>query len=239
MERVNMAIQRKTVRYEIDGKAFESLAVWDDANPGARPGVLIAPTFMGRTAFEDDKAETLAEKGYVGFSIDIFGIDVRPANFDEAGAAMKLLNDNRAIVAQRMTAALEQIRTLDIVYDSQIATIGFCFGGKCALDLARTGADVKGVVTFHGIFDKPDFEVADRYPAKILALHGWDDPLAKPEDVIGFAAEMTEKAADWQLQAYGHTEHGFTNYNREDMYREAADRRSWQALQNFLGELFG
>lgn len=234
-----MAIQRKTVRYEIDGKAFESLAVWDDARPGARPGVLVAPTFMGRTAFEDGKAETLAAKGYVGFSIDIFGIDVRPTSVDEAGAAMKLLNDDRALVAQRMTAALEQIRALDMIYDSQIATIGFCFGGKCALDLARTGADVKGVVTFHGIFDTPGIPVADQYAAKILALHGWDDPLAKPEAVIAFAAEMTEKAADWQLHAYGHTEHGFTNFNRPEMYREAADRRSWQALENFLGELFG
>jgi dienelactone hydrolase len=234
-----MAIQRKTVRYEVDGKAFESLAVWDEARPGARPGVLIAPTFMGRTAFEDDKAEKLAALGHVGFSIDLFGIDVRPTSVDEASAAMAVLNDDRALVAQRMTAALEQLRALDMVYDSQIATIGFCFGGKCALDLARTGADVKGVVTFHGIFDKPDLPLADRYVPKILALHGWDDPLAKPEDVIGFAAEMTEKAADWQLQAYGHTGHGFTNYNRPDMYRDAADHRSWQALGNFLGELFG
>jgi dienelactone hydrolase len=95
-----------------------------------------------------------------------------------------------------------------------------------------------GVVAFHGIFDAPDIATADTISAKVLALHGWDDPLAKPEDVIAFAAEMTAKKADWQLHAYGHAEHGFTNYNREEMYRPDADRRSWQAMTNFLGEIF-
>ncbi len=103
---------------------------------------------------------------------------------------------------------------------------------------ARTGAEVKGVVTFHGLFDPPPFETAAAIPARVLALHGWDDPLARPEAVIAFAAEMTAKTRDWQLHAFGHTEHGFTAKHRPQAYRPDADRRAWQALENFLNEIF-
>ena len=234
-----MAITRATVAYEIGGKAYESLAVWDDAVAGARPAVLVAPTFMGRTAFEDGKAEAIAALGYVGFAMDVFGVDARPSSLDEAKAAMGALNGDRAKLATVMTATHEQMRRLAPVAADRTAAIGFCFGGKCVLDLARTGADLAGVATFHGIFDAPPQPGADRIVAKVLALHGWDDPLAKPEDVIAFAAEMTAKAASWELVAYGHTEHGFTNRGRPQMYRAQADARSWARLEGFLGELFG
>jgi dienelactone hydrolase len=234
-----MTITKQSVRYDIGGKTYESLAVWDDASAGRRPMVLVAPTFMGRTAFEEAKVERLAALGYAALAVDIFGVDVKPANYDEAGAAMQAVDDDRAGLVAMMQAALDAAIGLDVTDPDKIAAIGFCFGGKCALDLARQGADLKGVVTFHGIFDQPGVPVADTIPAKILALHGWDDPLAKPEDVIAFATEMTEKKADWQLHAYGHTEHGFTNTKRPEMYREAADRRSWQAMENFLAEVFG
>jgi dienelactone hydrolase len=233
-----MAIVKRPVRYEVGGRDYESLAVWEEDGPAKRPAVLVAPTFMGRSAFEEGKAETLAALGLVGFVIDIFGTHVKPTNAEGATAAMQALNDDRRALAAMMTAALDQARGLDVVDAAKVAAIGFCFGGKCALDLARTGADLKGVATFHGIFDKPPFETAAAIPAKVLALHGWDDPLAKPDDVVAFAAEMTEKKADWQLHAYGHTEHGFTARHRPQMYRPDADRRSWQALENFLGELF-
>jgi len=234
-----MAIEKRAVRYEVDGATFESLAVLDGAATGKRPAVLIAPTFMGRSPFEEEKAEKLATLGYVGFAIDIFGIDVKPTSAEEATAAMQALNADRKAIAARMTAALEQARALDMVDAEKVAVIGFCFGGKCALDLARTGADVKGVVTFHGLFDAPDIPTAETIPASILALHGWEDPLATPQDVIAFADEMTAKKADWQLHAYGHAEHSFTAKHRPDKYREAADRRSWRAMEAFLAELFG
>jgi dienelactone hydrolase len=233
-----MAIQTQTVRYELAGKAYESLAVWDDAAEGPRPAVLVAPTFMGRNAIEDGKAERLAGLGFVGFSIDIYGVDTRPTNADEASAAMSALNGDRRALAAMMTAALEQARGLERVDAGRVAAIGFCFGGKCVLDLARTGADVKGVATFHGLFDPPPFETAATIPAKVLALHGWDDALAKPDAVVAFAAEMTAKTKDWQLHAYGHAEHGFTAKHRPQAYRPDADRRAWQALENFLGEIF-
>ena len=132
-----MAIVKQTVRYEVGGVAFESLAVWDDGLSGPRPAVVIAPTFMDRSAFEDGKAEKLAALGYVGFAIDLFGVDVQPANFEEAGAAMTVLNADRHAVAARMLAAVEQVRALDVTDRARVAAIGFCFGGKCALDLAQ------------------------------------------------------------------------------------------------------
>lgn len=230
---------KQTVRYQCGDKTYESLAVWDDAVTGPRPAVLIAPSFMGRTAFEDDKAEKLAALGYVAFSLDLYGNDIKPANFDEAGAAMQVVNADRAGLAAMMQAAVDQVRVLDVADAARVAAIGFCFGGKCVLDLARQGSDVKGVVTLHGIFDQPGIPVAETISAKVLALHGWDDPLATPEDVIAFGAEMTGKKADWQLHAYGNAQHGFTNYNREQMYEPKADRRSWQAVGNFLEEVFG
>lgn len=233
-----MAIEKQTVRYEVGGVAFEGVAMWDGAVSGPRPAVLVAPTFMDRSAFEEGKAEKLAALGYVGFAIDLFGVDVQPTNFDEAAAAMTVLNADRHALAARMLAALEQVRVLDATDAARVAAIGYCFGGKCVLDLARTGVDVKGVIAFHGLFDAPPFETAATIGAKVLALHGWDDPLAKPEAVIAFAAEMTAKKADWQLHAYGHTQHGFTNYNRREMYQPDADRRSWQAMENFLSEIF-
>lgn len=233
-----MTISKEPVRYTIGDKTYESLAVWDDAVAGSRPAVLVTPTFMGRTAFEEEKAEKLAAMGYVGFVVDVFGADVRPTNFDEAAAAMQVVNGDRKGLATMMQTAVDNVRALDVVDAGKVAAIGFCFGGKCVIDLARQGADVAGVVAFHGIFDQPGIPVADTISAKVLALHGWDDPLAKPDDVVAFAAEMTEKKADWQFHAYGHAQHGFTNYNREQMFEPKADRRSWQAMGNFLEEIF-
>ena len=231
-------MKTQTVAYEVDGTRFEGLAMWDDEDAGPRPGVLVAPTVMGRTTFEEGKAEALARLGYVGLALDIYGIDVRPTEMDEARRHMDALNADRRLIAARMAAALAALRGLDGVDATRTAAIGFCFGGKCVLDLARTGSDVLGVATFHGLFDPPAIPVADRITARVLALHGWDDELAKPEEVIAFAAEMTEKQAVWELDAYGHTGHGFTAEHRPQMYRPLADQRSWTRLGDFLAELF-
>ncbi len=233
-----MAIEQRIVSYEIGGKAFESLAVWDDAIAGPRPAVLIAPTFMGRTAIEDQRAAQIAALGYLGFAIDVYGVDVRPTDMEQAAAAMAVLNDDRALLATRMVATLAQMRRLEPVDAARTAAIGYCFGGKCVLDLARTGADLAGVATFHGIFDAPPGPATGRIAAKVLAMHGWDDPLAKPDAVLAFAAEMTARAASWELVAYGHTEHGFTAKHRPQMYRPEADARGWARLADFLAELF-
>lgn len=234
-----MPIASTTLRHELGGVAFEAFAAWDDASDAPRPIVLIAGTFMGRTAFEEDKARKLAAAGYVGVAIDLYGIDTRPSNFEEAGAAMNALNADRALLRDRLRASLAAALTIQAPADrDKIAAIGFCFGGKCVLDLARSGANVAGVASFHGLYDAPPFPNED-IEAKVLVLHGWEDPLDPPETVLALAKEMTEAKVDWQIHSYGHTVHGFTNPARETMYNPVTDRRSWRSLIDFLEELFG
>jgi dienelactone hydrolase len=233
-----MTITTTTLRHDHKGVLFEALAAWDDAIAGPRPLVLVAGTFMGRTGYEDERAKLLAALGYVAVAIDVYGADNKPTSFDEARAAMQLLNDDRALLRERLEASLAIARGLeDVVDPAKAAAIGYCFGGKCVLDLARAGADVLGVVSFHGVYDRPPFANA-AITAKALVLHGWDDPLGPPDAVIGLADELTEAKVDWQLHAYGHTVHGFTNPKRPEMFSPVADARSWQAATNFLAEIF-
>jgi len=232
-----MPIVAQPVRHIYGGNTFEAFATWDDASSAPRPLVLVAGTFMGRTRFEESKARSLAELGYVAVAIDLYGVDHWPAGMEQARIAMDALNADRAELKGRLRAALDAALAAGTPIDpAKIAAIGFCFGGKCVLDLARSGANVAGVVSFHGLYDAPPFPNG-AIKAKILALHGWDDPLAPPEAVLALAREMTEAGADWQVHAYGHTVHGFTNPAREGMYSPVADARSWQAMANFLGEV--
>lgn len=233
-----MPIVTKPLRHAHGGDIFEAYATWDDTTPVPRPMVLIAGTFMGRSAFEEAKARSLAELGYVAVAIDLYGIDNWPANADEARKQMDALDTDRSELKTRLLAALDTALGSGMPVDpARIAAIGFCFGGKCVLDLARSGAEVAGVVSFHGLYDAPSFPNGD-ITAKILVLHGWEDSLAPPETVLGLAKEMTEAGADWQVHAYGHTVHAFTNPAREGMYSPLFDTRSWQAMRNFLDEVF-
>lgn len=233
-----MPITTSTVRHEIGGVSFEMLAAWDDSIDGARPAVMVAGTYLGRTPFEDARAERLAEAGYVGVAIDLYGVDTKPHDDPTARAAMAVLNDDRELLRERLLGTLAAVRGLDAPVDpARIAALGFCFGGKCALDLARSGADVLGVASFHGVYDAPPFANAS-ITAKALVLDGWDDPLCPPEAKVALATELNEAGVDWQLVSYGHTPHAFTNPKRPDMYRPLVDARSWQALGNFLEEIF-
>lgn len=206
--------------------------------------MLVCHTIRGRTAFEDDKARALAGLGYAAFAVDLYGVDSRGANIDTMRGHMNAWRADRPGLQLRLLEWLEECRKLPEVDSNQIAAIGFCFGGLCVLDLARTGADLSGVVSFHGIFDPPGNTGASRIKAKVLALHGWEDPLAKPEAVSALASELTEQGADWQIHAYGNTLHAFTNPAADDrnagtVFNASANRRSWSAMQDFLAELFG
>lgn len=234
-----MSIATKPLRYEHGGVAFEAYVAWDDASDAARPIVLVAATVMGRSGFEEGKARSLAELGYVGVAIDVYGVNKWSTDIDKARIWMDALNADRPLLQQRLQAALAAARGIGAPADpARVAAIGFCFGGKCVLDLARTGTDLAGVVSFHGVYDASPFP-QQPITARVLVLHGWDDPLDPPATVVALAQELTEAGADWQLHSYGHTVHAFTNPARETMYSPNADRRSWQAMRNFLEELFG
>lgn len=238
-----MAIISNTIGYMDGDVQLEAFFAFDDALSGRRPAVLINHAWGGRDEFVAEKARKLAELGYVGFALDMYGKGILGSGPEENAKLMQPFMADRALLQKRIQAALYAVKQLPWVDDSKIAAIGFCFGGLCVLDLARTGADIKGVVSFHGLLGAPDNTRGTAIKAKVLALHGHDDPMVSPEQVLAFEQEMTEAGADWQVHAYGHTMHAFTNPVANDpafgtVYQADADRRSWQAMQNFLAELF-
>ncbi len=231
-----MTIEQRAHEWPGPGGPFEGWLAFP-AGREARTAVLIAPTIMGVGDLEKRIAHRLAERGHVALVADVYGKGRRPATMDEARPLMAALDADRPLLAARMAAALDALRARGNVDAGRMAAFGYCFGGKCVLDLARAGEPVLGVVTFHGLLDPPPGPVSP-VAARVLAAHGWDDPLATPEQVVAFAAEMTAAGADWRLLAFGNTVHAFTNPAREGMYSPDADRRSWAAAMDFLDELF-
>jgi dienelactone hydrolase len=222
---------------------LEAFFAFDDSISTRRPAVLICHAWGGRDEFVADKARKLAELGYVGFALDMYGKGVSGTSPEQNMKLMQPFIDNRAMLQQRIKAALLAVKLLPWVDDSKIAAIGFCFGGLCVLDLARTGADIKGVVSFHGLFNAANNIHDTPIKAKVLALHGYDDPMVTPQQLIEFQDEMTKAGADWQVHSYGQTVHAFTNPAANDpgfgtVYKLEADIRSSIAMQNFLTEIF-
>jgi dienelactone hydrolase len=238
-----MAIVSNTVGY-LDGDVLlEAFFAFDDSISGRRPAVLINHTWAGRDDFVAEKAKKLAALGYVGFAVDMYGKGVLGTGPEENAKLMQPFMDDRQLLKKRMHAALYAVKLMPWVDDSKIAAIGFCFGGLCSLDLARTGADLKGVVSFHGLLGAPGNNQSNAIKAKILALHGHDDPLGPVEQVLAFEQEMTKAGADWQLHTFGNTMHAFTNpvANNPEfglVYQPDADGRSWLMMENFLTEIF-
>lgn len=240
-----MAIVRQTMVYDGPGGPFEGVIAYDDEVETPRPGILVVPNVLGQKEADNLKAEALAKLGYVGFACDVFGQGRRKTRDSENMAEyMNELNADRPLLRDRLAAGLAVLTGFGHVDAAKCAAIGFCFGGKAVLDMARTGQDVLGVVSFHGVYDRPDYANVDPIAAKVLVCHGWDDPLGPPDAVTALAAELTESGADWQLHAYGHAGHGFTDASGKGStrpgfgYDERADRRSWRAMTEFLAELF-
>ena len=209
------------------------------------PTVIIIPTVMGVQPLELGFAERLVALGYHVVVADLFGRRFTMGVDREAAfAAMGELRADRAALRDRLLAIVDEVRKREHVDSERIAVIGYCFGGQCALDVARSGADVAAVAAFHGLFDPPGLP-SRPIKAKVLAMHGWDDPMVPPEAVVALGKELTEGGADWQIHCYGHVGHGFTNPNAHQLgikgvaFNEAAARRSWAALEDYLAELFG
>lgn len=238
-----MTIQTKTIDYSQDGETFEGLLAWDDSKSGPRPGIVISHAWGGAGGFEQDRARDLAQLGYAGFCLDLYGKGIRGSSPEENSKLMQPFLADRALLQKRMQLAVDVAGKQDQIDDRKLAAMGYCFGGLCVLDLARTGGDVLGVVSFHGLFVPPGNTAGNKIAAKVLALHGWDDPMAPPDAVVGLAAELTEAGADWQIHGFGHTKHAFTNPEAKDpahglQYNDSAKNRSWKMLVDFLAEIF-
>lgn len=232
------------IEYFINEQRYVGFVAYDEAIKQPKPGVLIAHDWSGRNAFVEEKAKALAALGYVGFALDMYGDGQIGQTNEQKMRLMSPLVEDRRILAQRITLGLEVMQALPQVNEAKTVAMGYCFGGMCVLDLARSGADVKGVVSVHGLLAAPAQPVCARVKAKVLALHGYDDPMVPPSAIDVFAQEMTEKKVDWQLHAYGNTQHAFANPAANDPalgtgYSAIAAERAWQATLNFFAEIVG
>lgn len=236
-----MTVQTRELSYESSGVIFHSTMAWDDTL-GPRPAVLVAPTWAGCTDFEREQALRLAGLGYVGLAVDMYGGGAVGADKAECTALMTPMMSDRALLQARIGAAVDAIRIQPEAADEAVAAIGFCFGGLCVLDLARTRQDIAGVVSLHGLLLPADNVSDPDIRAKVLVLHGYDDPMVLPEQMLAFTTEMTATGCDWQLHAYGQTLHAFTNPEANDpdfgtVYSPTASRRAYRALDDFLSEV--
>lgn len=216
-------------------------------SPAAAPVVLVIHQWMGLTDNEKMRADMLAHACYNAFAVDMYGKGIRPKNTDEAGTLATLYKNDPALGRRRITAALDFVRN-GIAANSKhkIAVIGYCFGGTMALELARSGADIKGAISFHGGLSTPaPVTQPGIIKAAIQVHHGADDPLVPSKEVEAFTKEMNSANADWSLTQYAHAVHAFTQREAGNdpssgvAYNEKADRRSWQAALGFLKEIFG
>lgn len=232
----------RAVAHEFEGEQLESVFVGRRDNQ-ARPTVILIPTVMGVTDLEIGFGRQLVELGYNAFVADIFGKKFRGAERDICFGEMTRLRSDRAALRRRLLSVLEVAQGLSEAKGQQIVVAGYCFGGQCALDMARTGADIAAAVSFHGLFDPPDLP-PEKIRAKVVAFHGWDDPMVPPEKVVALGQELTEAGCDWQIHAYGHVGHGFTNPHASKLqiegvaYNALAAERSWTSFINLLEELF-
>ena len=227
-----------------DGETACEAFVAHGSGTAKRPCVLVAHQWAGQTEHERNTARAMADLGYVGIAIDVYGKGVRGTEDGDNSPLMMPFLQDRAALRQRLLAAVAMAKAHPLVDASRIAITGYCFGGLCALDIARSGTtDVKGAVSIHGIFAPPGLGAQPPISTKVMILHGWDDPMAKPDDVVGVARELTDAGADWQLHAYGHALHAFTakganTPDRGIKYDANADKRSWRAMVDFFAEIF-
>lgn len=236
-------LQTSKIEYVHGNIILEGYCALNDSKSGKKPAVIVAPDWSGRNDFACQKAEQLAELGYVGFALDMYGRGMQGKTKEEKSALIKPLMEDRGLLRGRVMAALDTVKKLEIVNTARIGAMGFCFGGLCVLDLARAGADLRGVVSVHGLLNAPHGLPEKKIHAKILALHGHDDPMVLPDQVAAFQDEMTKAKADWQLHIFGNAMHGFTNPQAHDpvfgtVYDNLADKRSWILAKEFFAEIF-
>ena len=237
-----MQVQTEEFEYVHNGRNFAGYLAWRPDLKEPRPGIAICHEWFGPGDNVKRRARMLAELGYVGFAVDMYGTDVRPTNAGEAATAMNDAYADRHELRARLQTAIAVLQADSRVDELQIAAIGYCFGGSCVLELARAGTDIAGVVSFHGALHT-SLPAQTKPLAKILALHGAEDPFVDAEKVASFMNEMRAVRADWQLVHYGNAVHSFTNPQAKDLqagfcFDAKADARSWRHMREFFVELF-
>ena len=240
-------LKSKEIEYRHGDTTLLGYLAWDDsAGQAKRPGVVVVHEWMGHNDYARMRANMLARLGYVAFALDMYGKGVKAKDAQEASQMAGRFKDNRPLMRERAKAGLEVLKKQPMVDTGRLAAMGYCFGGQVSLELARAGADLKGVVSFHGALDTPTPQDAKNIKAKVRALHGAADPFVPPDHVAAFQKEMEDAKVDYQFVSYGPgIVHGFTNPDNKNSpmkgvaYDVKADNRSWQAMQDFFNEIFG
>ena len=233
----------KTIEYKQAEAILEGYLSYDDSFTGKRPGILVVHEWKGLNDYAKMRADMLAKLGYVAFAADIYGKGIRPQSAEQAGAEAGKYKGDRPLLRQRVLAGLEELKSQGNVDGSKLAAIGYCFGGTTVLELARSGTDIKGVVSYHGGLSSPMPADAKNIKARVLVLHGADDPFVSANEVAAFEKEMTDAQVNYQLIKYPGAVHGFTNPANTGelkgaLYNKEADEKSWDQMRRFLNEIF-
>lgn len=234
-------IETKEITYRDGNTSLIGWLAQDNSLSANKPIVLVIHDWSGRNEFACQKASQIAALGYIGFAVDMYGNAKIGTTNEEKSTLMNPFMVDRARILRRLQSAIEAVKNVNNADSSRIAAIGFCFGGLCALDLARNSYEIAGVVSLHGLLSPPSQSLAP-IQSKVLVLHGHDDPMVPPDHVLAFEQEMTKAKADWQLMIFGGTKHAFSNPLANDdalgtVYNPVTDRRAWIITQHFLSEI--
>ena len=241
----NSKVKTREIEYRQDGTVLQRFIAWDDAARGKRPGVLVVHEWWGHNEHARNQARRLAEAGYVGFALDMFGKGKVTTHPQDAQAFVSEVTKDPGVVAARFNAALEQLKRDPHVDPQRIAAIGYCFGGAVVLDMARAGADLTAVVTFHGALATKTPAQPGKVKARVLVLAGDADPFVPPEQVEAFKQEMQAAGARFEVVTFPGAKHGFTNPDAGKFgidalaYNADADRESWVALLKLFKDVWG
>lgn len=241
------AVQGREVTYSADGTTLKGWIAWDDTAQGKRPAVLVVHEWWGHNAYARKRANMLAELGYVTLAVDMYGDGKQARHPDDAGKFATEVSQNKAMARARFEAAMKVLRARENVDGTRLAAVGYCFGGSVVLNMARAGADLKGVASFHGGLATDTPAQAGKVKAQVRVFTGAEDRMIPPAQVAAFRQEMEQAGVDYQAVVYAGAMHSFTNpdadayggrFNLPLAYNAAADRDSWRQLQDFLGDIF-
>ncbi len=243
-------LKNQRVPYTLDGEEFFGYMAWDDAKTELRPAVLVGHAWRGLDDFTREKTDELARLGYIGFAADVFGHGKTAQTNQEAFALITPLFQDRQLLRRRVNAGLNTLAKQPVVNIQKMGAIGFCFGGLTVIELLRSGAAIKGAVSFHGVLGTKmgDLKATLAPNAKeiigaLLLLHGHDDPLVSQQDITSLEKELTDANVDWQLNIYSQTAHAFMNKGAHDIelgliYQPRTASRAWKEMRRFFEEIF-
>ncbi|MGF1644518.1 MAG: dienelactone hydrolase family protein [Thiotrichales bacterium] len=238
------AVKSEKIEYRHGDTQLTGYLYYDDAQQGARPGIMVVHEWWGLNDYVRKRAEMLAELGYVAFAADMYGTGKATEHAAEAKGWMQQITANQAEWQARAMSGLEQLKKNPLVDPAKTAAIGYCFGGSTVMQMVYAGADLKGVASFHGSLPPPSEEQGKNIRSRIFIAHGAADAMVPPERVQQFQTALDQAGADWQFVSYGGAKHGFTNPGADKLgmdalaYDESADKRSWAQMQLFLKEIF-